>query len=378
MKLNKNPINKYEDLKKFCDDSINEPFISIDTEFTRNKSFFPKLCLIQLATENQAIIVDTLASKNLKPIENILINPKILKIFHSSRQDLEIIFNTFEKLPKNIFDTQIAFSFLSLDNQVSYEKLVLKYCNKVIDKKYQYYDWSLRPLNPTQVNYALSDVSYLTEIYKKMNRALKNKNMLDWVFEESEKLLDENLYIQNPKEYWKRIKINKKFKYSRKKLQLLTEYRENHCIKNNVTRNSFLSDDKIVTLLLKTSKPEKQINFNKLIDNKIEKVRKDKLIDILLMDDEPKINENFIEKSIDINLFNTTKILLNIVSTKYNIAESMIAKVSELKSLSEKNVHASKIFNSWRHKIFGSLIEKLYAGKVSIIIKNGKIDYHEI
>ena len=126
MKLNKNPIHKYEDIKKFCDDSIREPYITIDTEFIRNKSFFPKLCLIQLATNNQAIIIDTLSSINLEPIKNILINPKILKVFHSSRQDLEIIFNTFKTLPKNIFDTQIAFSFLSLDDQVSYEKLVLK------------------------------------------------------------------------------------------------------------------------------------------------------------------------------------------------------------------------------------------------------------
>ena len=185
MKLNKNPIHKYEDIKKFCDDSIREPYITIDTEFIRNKSFFPKLCLIQLATNNQAIIIDTLSSINLEPIKNILINPKILKVFHSSRQDLEIIFNTFKILPKNIFDTQIAFSFLSLDDQVSYEKLVLKYCKKSIDKKYQYYDWSLRPLNSNQIAYALSDVSYLTKIYQSIILELKKKKMLDWVFEET-------------------------------------------------------------------------------------------------------------------------------------------------------------------------------------------------
>tara|TARA_B100002052_G_C15880753_1_gene599116 strand:+ start:2594 stop:3730 length:1137 start_codon:yes stop_codon:yes gene_type:complete len=378
MKLNKNPIHKYEDIKKFCDDSIREPYITIDTEFIRNKSFFPKLCLIQLATNNQAIIIDTLSSINLEPIKNILINPKILKVFHSSRQDLEIIFNTFKTLPKNIFDTQIAFSFLSLDDQVSYEKLVLKYCNKSIDKKYQYYDWSLRPLNSNQIAYALSDVSYLTKIYQSIILELKKKKMLDWVFEETKKLLDKNLYIQNPKEYWRKIKINKKFKYSRKKLQLLTEYRENYCIKNNISRNSFLSDEKIITLLFKTRKQYKQINLKNLIDEKFKQSEQNKLLEILKQDDEPDISENIISSSFDANLFNTTKILLNIVSNKYNIAESMIAKVSDLKSLSKENKYSSKIFNSWRYKIFGNLIEKLFEGKLAITHKNGKIDFQEI
>ncbi len=378
MKLNKEPIHKFEDIKKFCENCYDEQFITVDTEFIRNKSFFPKLCLIQLATKDHAIIIDAILAKNLKPIENILINRKIVKVFHSSRQDLEIFYNTFKKLPKNIFDTQVAFSFLSNNDQVSYEKLVLKYCNKNIDKKYQYHDWSLRPLNLNQVNYALSDVSYLIEIYNKISEDLKKKKILDWAFEESSKLLNYDLYIQDPKRYWRKIKINKKYLYSQKKLQMLTEFRENYCIKNNVTRNSFLSDEKIITLLTKIAKQDIQKNLNKFINYKLEEVEKDKIIEILIQDDELNINETYSEKSTDINLYNTKRILLNIVAKKYQIAESMIANVSELKSLSNKKNYSSKIFKSWRYKVFGYLIEKLYAGKLIIIFNNGKIDYKEL
>ena len=178
MKLLKSPISEFTEIKKFCDNCINDSFITIDTEFIRNKSFFPKLCLIQIANKEEAVVIDTLIAKNLKPIQKILSNPSIIKVLHSSRQDLEIFYNTFKKLPKNIFDTQIGYSFLGLDDQISYEKLVLKYCNKKIDKKYQYYDWSIRPLNSNQINYALYDVSYLKTVYTKMIQELKKKK--DW------------------------------------------------------------------------------------------------------------------------------------------------------------------------------------------------------
>ena len=178
MKLLKSPISEFNDIKHLCESCNENSFITIDTEFVRNKSFFPKLCLIQIANKKQAVIIDTIVSKNLKPIEKLLTNSKIVKVLHSSRQDLEVFYNTFKILPKNIFDTQIAYSFLGLDDQISYEKLVLKYCNKKIDKKYQYCDWSLRPLNLNQINYALSDVSYLIKIFTKMNNQLKKK--IEW------------------------------------------------------------------------------------------------------------------------------------------------------------------------------------------------------
>ena len=170
-----NLISHSNTFKKFIYTCLDENIISIDTEFVRNKTFFPQLCLIQIGTSKGSYAIDPNKLTNLSLLKKILRNKNILKIFHSPRQDLEIFFNLFGSLPNNIFDTQIAYSFICQEYQISYEKLVLKLLKIKLDKTFQYYDWSLRPINQNQLTYALNDVYYLRKLYFKIKQKLKNK-----------------------------------------------------------------------------------------------------------------------------------------------------------------------------------------------------------
>ena len=201
----KNLIKDDNSFRKFINSCLDEKIISIDTEFVRNKTFYPKLCLLQIGTSKGSFAIDPNEITNLLLFKKILRNKNLLKIFHSPRQDIEIFFNLFGTLPNNIFDTQIAYSFISQEYQISYEKLVLKFLKIKLDKTFQYYDWSLRPINQNQLTYALNDVYYLRKLYFKIKQKLKSKNRLDWAIEESKFYLNKKLYLNNPENYWKNI-----------------------------------------------------------------------------------------------------------------------------------------------------------------------------
>ncbi|MDC3064015.1 ribonuclease D, partial [Alphaproteobacteria bacterium] len=201
----KNLINDDNSFRKFINFCLDENIISIDTEFVRNKTFYPTLCLLQVGTSKGSYAIDPDKITNILLLKKILRNKNILKIFHSPRQDIEIFFNLFGSLPNNIFDTQIAYSFISNEYQISYEKLVLKILKIKLDKSFQYYDWSLRPISRNMLNYALNDVYYLRKIYFKIEKKLRIKNRFDWAMEESKNYLNKKLYVNFPEDYWKNI-----------------------------------------------------------------------------------------------------------------------------------------------------------------------------
>ena len=374
MKLNPYVINTGKELESFCKNISEEEYIAIDTEFVRKNTFFPIPSLIQVASKDICVVIDLLKIKALKPIYKILNNPNIIKVFHSARQDLEIFFNLFNRLPKNIFDTQIANSFLDLEDQISYEKLVLKYCNKKINKNLQFTDWSLRPLSNDQIIYAKLDVYYLRKIYPIINSQLNSLERIEWVKEETLKLLDLKKYKQNPKEYWKKINDKCNENFSSNKLKIFFAWRETKCMQYNIPRNFFLNDQNLLKVIKNNQKRQinfKDKNFRFFSQNDV------KEFSILLKKSFKKDiikKTNYIE--IDQNLLNSLKILLTIVSLRYKISQNLISKTSELKEIISEKTYNSKIFTGWRNDIFGCLVKEFLEGKIGIRSIDGKINYY--
>ena len=194
-------------LNEFYNKCIKEKVLAFDTEFIRDNTYYPSLCLIQIAGENFAAAIDPLSGLEMQPIWDLLANEKILKVFHAARQDIEIFLHLTGEIPKPIYDTQIAAMFCGLGDQVGYEKLVSNFLDLSINKENQFTNWLQRPLTKNQIEYAISDVTHLIKIYPLILKLIKDLNREDWVQKETKYLTNKNLYIIDPLTAWEKIKI---------------------------------------------------------------------------------------------------------------------------------------------------------------------------
>jgi|TARA_B110000967_G_scaffold206871_1_gene254704 ribonuclease D len=247
----------------------------VDTEFLRNNTYWPKLCLIQIKTKKKVYLIDPLAKgMDLNVIKEIFIDPKILKVFHSSRQDIEVLMNVFNVIPWPIYDTQIAANFILEETDIGYANLVEKLCDKKLSKKFQVSDWSRRPLKDKQIEYAALDVEYLPVLYKELESKIKAKRKIRLFRSEIEKLKDIN-EIYNPKNSYKKINYRKKI-IIKSRLKILSEWRELSAQKLNIPRNWIISDKTILSASKKDFRIEKLIRNtkNRNFDQKLDSFKK--------------------------------------------------------------------------------------------------------
>src|ERR1700761_5763616 len=200
-------ITTTDELARFCAANAATDFITVDTEFMRERTYWPKLCLIQLGGPADSVAVDPLAEgMKLDPLYELLANPKIMKVFHAARQDVEIFYNLSGKVPSPMFDTQVAAMVCGFGDAASYETLAGQLAGAKIDKSSRFTDWSNRPLTETQIEYALGDVSHLRKVYVKLRDQLQRTGRTEWVTEEMQELTDTKLYDIDPREVWRRFK----------------------------------------------------------------------------------------------------------------------------------------------------------------------------
>ena len=207
MNIINTPITDQNTLNNFYQKCTKEKFLAIDTEFIRDSTYYPSLCLIQIAGIDFAGAIDPLAKLDMSPIWKLLLNKNILKIFHAGRQDIEIFFELIGEIPSPIYDTQIAAMFCGHGDQIGYEGLVNSFLGLSVNKEHQFTNWLQRPLSNDQINYAISDVTHLIKIFPLINNVIKDNNREDWVRNELEHLSKKELYQINPDEVWKKIKL---------------------------------------------------------------------------------------------------------------------------------------------------------------------------
>ena len=372
------PITDQNTLNDFYNKCKIEKVLAVDTEFIRDSTYYPSLCLIQIAGINFAAAIDPLAKLDMSPIWELLLNKNILKVFHAGRQDIEIFFGLMGEIPTPIYDTQIAAMFCGLGDQVSYESLVNNFLGLSVNKEHQFTNWLQRPLSKNQINYAISDVTHLINIFPLIRKAIKDNNREEWVTKELEHLSKKELYQIKADEVWKKIKIKNSNPQMLNLLKYLAYWRENECKKRNIPRNRLIRDDVLINISFskpKTISELKKIraipknlsndDFSQILEviDKAEKVKREEW-PLISTSTSPQISKSSLE---------LLKILLKYCSEENGLAEKVIANTDDLKSILEGQKKNMKVFTGWRNKIFGEMALSLLNGKLAFKIEKGKI-----
>ena len=372
------PITDQNTLNDFYNKCKIEKVLAVDTEFIRDSTYYPSLCLIQIAGINFAAAIDPLAKLDMSPIWELLLNKNILKVFHAGRQDIEIFFGLMGEIPSPIYDTQIAAMFCGLGDQVSYESLVNNFLGLSVNKEHQFTNWLQRPLSKNQINYAISDVTHLINIFPLIRKAIKDNNREEWVTKELEHLSKKELYKVKADEVWKKIKLKNSNPQMLNLLKYLAYWRENECKKRNIPRNRLIRDDVLINISFskpKTISELKKIraipknlsndDFSQILEviDKAEKVKREEW-PLISTSTSPKISKSSLE---------LLKILLKYCSEENGLAEKVIANTDDLKSILEGQKKNMKVFTGWRNKIFGEMALSLLNGKLAFKIEKGKI-----
>ena len=382
-------IKTTSELSKFCTFACKYDYITVDTEFLRERTYYPKLCLIQLAIpsdhKNSAVLIDPLAGNlDLSPLYELFLNTEIVKVFHAARQDLEIFFHDRNIIPKPLFDTQLAAMVCGFGEQVGYETLVRSICKVNLDKSSRFTDWSLRPLSANQQSYALADVTHLRNIYEYLKDQLNTNERGAWVQEELNILENPETYISRPNEAWKRIKTRSNSSKFLGIVASLAEFRESYAQRANIPRNRVFKDDALLELASLKPKSLDELGRSRLL---LRDARKGRIASGILeaiktageLNDEQLNNVNRGQKPINGNtaLADMLRVLLKAKSEELGVASKLIANSSDLDSLAsgDRTVPA---LSGWRHKIFGGEAIELCDGKVGLILEGKHITTFKI
>lgn len=372
-------------LATLCQALKTEEFIAVDTEFLRDKTYFPQLCLIQIASSQGAFAVDPLADGiDLSPVFDILTYKPVLKVFHSARQDIEILLLLSGTVPTPLFDTQVAGMVCGFGESVSYETLVTKLIRQSIDKSCRFTDWSRRPLTEQQYNYALSDVIHLREVYLALKAMLEKTGRHAWLEDEMATLTDPANYRVLPEEAWKRIKIKSSSPRFIQLVKALAEWREITAQAHNIPRNHLLKEQALLDIAATAPKTISEldrvrqlggIGNNAALSNEIVA-----LVAKTLSQPAPSIAASLEENRLPYPngpLTDLLKVLLKTVCNTHEVAEKLIATSQELCVIAhEENpqvLMALPAMQGWRFELFGQLALQLKEGKIALSAKGDKM-----
>lgn len=385
-----NLITDTESLRLFCSEAAKTDYITVDTEFLRERTYFSKLCLIQVAFQGDAAtdcaLIDVQSEDiDLTPFYDILKNEKILKVFHAARQDLEIFFLEKNIFPKPFFDTQVAAMVCGFGDQVGYETLVKKLAVVDIDKTSRFTNWSQRPLSKQQLNYAIADVTHLRTVYEELRLMLEENERSEWLEEELAILLDPKTYDNNPRNAWKRIKTKNNNLNFLSFVKSLASFREELAQLRDVPRNRVLRDDMILELASIRPTSLSDLRKSRLLNEENKKgsigegILKAVANPILLSDEEMKrYTSSEFKKTKSNGLSELLRVLLKANSEKWGVAQKLIASSSDLDELANQDEPLIPALKGWRRKVFGNDALKLKSGEIALSSKNGNLKIIEL
>lgn len=379
-------IQTTKDLEAFCSeahaDLLKDDFLTLDTEFIRERTYTPQLCLIQIATRKKAAIIDPLADgMDLQPLLNLLAHPDMLKVLHAGRQDLEIFLALMGELPKNIFDTQIAAMACGFGDSAGYETLVKKITKNALDKSARFSNWAQRPLTPKQLDYAIGDVTYLREIYTHLSTKIKQEGRENWITEEIQLALDPKTYEVNPHRLLFKLKLRTSKPSVLARAFYLVKWREAQAETEDKPRQTIMRDELIIELA--TQNPQSLEDFRKtrgLRDKNLSRKIGDAIISLLKEasawppEECPKLPTPINESSINPLTHDMLRLLLRYVAEKEEVAEKILASSKDIATLIRQGEKADiPCLNGWRYDIFGKTALDLITGKIALSLKDGKL-----
>ena len=376
-------IENTQDLKELTKRLSQEKFVCIDSEFLREHTYFAKLCLIQIASEKEAAIIDPLANDiDLTPFFDLMQNQNIVKVFHSGRQDIEIIYNLSGRIPTPLYDTQIAAQAAGFGEYPSYENVVSHILHIELDKSSRLSDWAHRPLDTKQLNYALSDVTHLVNIYLHLTAWLEKHGRTHWIDEEINALSNESLFKIDPNEAWLKIRHRSHSSLFLTTLRELAAWREMRAINKDVPRHSFIKDDLLLNICAAQPNNKQELAVirgmrtdlasGKIGDEILEVLQKVKSLpkeDYATPCYPPEIS------GADSSLMELLKLLLKVKAQEEKIVARMIASEDDLKLFCIREDDKVPFMHDWRYAIFGQYAEMLRDGKTAIAYN---AEYHSL
>jgi ribonuclease D len=238
-----------DELIALCQRLASEEFVTVDTEFMRERTYYPELCLVQLAGESEVALIDTISDRlDLTPLGELLANPAVTKVFHAARQDVEIFVQRFGAVPAPLFDSQVAAMVAGFGDQVGYDALVSSLTGGSIDKVHRFSDWAARPLSPAQLTYAAADVTWLRIVYRRLLARLREEGRLPWVAEEMAILTNPNTYRVDPESAWERLKVRGNNRRFLALVRTLAAWREQEAQRINIPRQRLLKDETLMEI----------------------------------------------------------------------------------------------------------------------------------
>lgn len=373
-----NLIDNTKELQNACKVLKKQKIIAIDCEFIREKTYYPIPCLIQVGYEEGAYLIDPLAKEmDYESFFAVLQNKRILKVFHSGRQDIEILYNLSGSVPTPVFDTQIAAQACGLGEAVSYENLVRVYCGIELDKSCRLTNWQLRPLSDEQLEYAAGDVTHLIKCYKQIAAYLKENNRESWIEEEMADLVDASHYEQNSADAWLRIRHNGHSLSFLNALKALAEWRENMAKEKNISRQTIIKDEALIniaTAFPKSMEEMKQVRGIRpdVAKSKLAKEMVEILADLTAEKFDKTLGRFDRERDVTIppsqhSLCEVLKLLLKIKSNEFGVVSRLITSEKNLREYIKNPKAKNQILKGWRYDVFGKTAEEFRKGKLGIV-----------
>lgn len=377
-------ITTTEDLAAFCDEAASEPYVTVDTEFLRERTYYSKLCLVQLALpgedDSRAVLVDPLAGDmSLEPLYALFRNRDVVKVFHAARQDLEIFWVDAQVFPDPLFDTQVAAMVCGFGEQVGYETLVRKIVKGTVDKTSRFTDWSRRPLSEAQKTYALADVTHLRGVYEFLAAEIEKTDRGHWVAEELRILTDPQTYDIRPEEAWRRLRTRTNSPRFLAIARELAAFREAYAQEANIPRNRVYKDDALMELASAKPRTPADLGGMRLL---LREARRGAIAEGILeavgrgidcpKDKLPAVDKTRDKLQVNPAIADMLRVLLKARSESAGVAAKLIATAAELDAIAagERDLPALR---GWRQEVFGAEALELCGGKVGLAVRGQNV-----
>lgn len=351
--------------------------VTVDTEFMRETTYWPKLCVIQMASPEEAVIVDAQAQDlSLDPFFKLMANERVMKVFHAARQDIEIVYHRGGLIPHPVFDTQVAAMVCGFGDSVSYDQLVQRLTGARLDKSSRFTDWSRRPLSERQIEYALADVTYLRDVYQALSARLEEQSRTEWVREEMEVLTSPATYQLEPEDAWLRLKMRIRKPVELAILQQLAAWREREAQVRDVPRGRVIKDDAIYEIAQQAPTTQAALAQLRTVPRGFERSRaaEEILASVRRALDTPKEQLPRVPKHRPPSNGNGAavdllKVLLKMISEEHGVASKVIATVDDLEAIAGDDGADVPALHGWRRELFGETALRLKRGEIALAVK---------
>lgn len=369
-----NLITRTAELAKFCSEAARFEYVTVDTEFLRETTYWPILCLIQIATRDEAVIVDPMAKGiDLAPFFELMDNSSVVKVFHAARQDIEIFVKLNGAVPHPIFDTQIAASVNGHGDSVSYDNLVQSIVGERLDKSSRFTDWSVRPLSDKQLQYALADVTHLRDVYENLRDELKSNGRSDWMRGEAEILESIDTYLVKPEDAWRKLKLKANKPLDLAAAKALAAWRERKAQETDQPRRRVLKDDAVNELAIqRPTKPEQFERLRAVPRGFGRSASGAEIADLMKQvmqippEDLPKMPDRRRGPSPKGAVGDLLRVLLKAVADKEGVAARIIATSDDIDEIVLNDEADVAALRGWRRKIFGDKALAIKHGKIGL------------